>query len=241
MPPDREEDVWSSLLEPGLILVSGTPRTLRGAFQEVAHEVLARGRHVLWCDGDHGFDPYDFAELNLTRGLEADEGADRLLVKRCMTPFQWDTVLTQHLGQKLTEVDAGAALALPFDRQYSTDELSDWEAEDYVRYAVRHLRNLSRRHRIAITLGVDMQRWWTTHPVLAQMTYDAADARWTLAHRAGTWRLARQGGSTLESGGRGVTLKDFLPQEESPAPLTVASPRRRVAPVAGGRPSAGPA
>jgi hypothetical protein len=197
--------------------MAGTSRAIRGFSQELSHFCLHRdGRAVLWCDGDHGFDPYDFAELNLVRGHAADSGADRMLVKRCMTPFQWDTVLTKHLPAKLAQAEASLALAVPFDRLFSTDEIADWEAEDYVRYAVRHLRNVSRRHRIPIVLGVDMARWWRTHPALAQITYDGADHRWTVLEAAGRWRIEVEGGRTLDPMlERSVTLADFV-QGEAP-------------------------
>ena len=70
-------DLWSSLLEPGLGLASGPSRVLRGFFQELCHEALEGPGTVLWCDGDHGFDPYEFAERNMVRGLSAEQGADR--------------------------------------------------------------------------------------------------------------------------------------------------------------------
>lgn len=218
--------MWDPLLAPGLGLLHGTSRDVRGFAQELTHHALqTRPGHVLWCDGDHGFNPYDFAELNLTRGLAADDAADRILVKRCMTPFQWDTVLTKHLPQKLAEVDASVALAIPFDRLFSTDEIADWEAEDYVRYAVRRLRNVSRRHRIPIILGLDMARWWQTRPALAQLAYDAADARWSVAQVAGRWRVMPEVGKAIDPMlGRSVTLLDFLeeePQLAEEAPVTV--------------------
>lgn len=218
--------MWEDVLEPGLTLISGRRSHQIGFAQEVTHELLHDGRDktVLWCDGDHGFDPYHFAELNLVRGRAADDGADRLLVKRCMTPFQWDSVLTQHLDQKLVEVDASVAIVAPFDRLWSTDELADWEAEDYVRYAVRHLKNLARRHRIPITVWVDMARWWHTHPVLAGLLHDAATSKWTLTAPGERWRLLRHDGKTVDPFlRRNVTLLDFM--DEETVPLVVPAPR----------------
>jgi hypothetical protein len=208
--------MWESVLEPGLALLHGHRAHLRGFAQELAHHALHTSpRHVLWCDGDHGFDPYQFAELNLTRGHEADDGAQRLLVKRCMTPFQWDSVLTQHLPEKLQEVEASVVLVAPFDRLWSTDELADWEAEDYTQHALRTLKGLARRHRIPVVLAVDMARWWRTHPQLAQATFDAATARWTVSHPGGRWRAVRNDGLELDPFlRRNVTLLDFV--EERP-------------------------
>ncbi len=215
--------MWAPLLEPGLSILHGINRDVRGFAQELTHFALqTRPGHVLWCDGDHGFNPYDFAELNLTRGLCADDAADRILVKRCMTPFQWDTVLTKHLPQKLAQVDASLALAVPFDRLFSTDELADWEAEDYVRYAVKHLRNVARRHRIPIVMGLDMARWWKSHPALAQMAYDAADKRWSVAAVGGRWRVTPEIGVALDPMlARRTTLLDFVGEPMMEAPILV--------------------
>lgn len=218
--------MWSPLLAPGLGLLSGTRRDLRGFAQELCHfAVHHRDGAVLWCDGAHGFDPYHMAELNLERGFQADDGAQRVLIKRCMTPFQWDTVLNHHLDDKLLEVDADAVVVAPFDRLYSTDELQDWEQEDFCRHALRHLRDLSRRHRVPILLFVDMERWWRTHPILAQATYEAAHSRWRIDAPDGRWRAVAETGEVVDPWlRRQVTLLDFVEEE---APLPVAGQRRR--------------
>ena len=162
---------------------------MRGFHQELAHHAVHNlPGSVLWCDGDHGMNPYDFAELNLERGFDAEWGADRLLVKRCMTPFQWDTVLTKHLDQKLLTTETSLVLAAPFDALFSTDELKDWEQEHYVEFSLKHLRDLARKHKVPVCLSVDMVRWWKTHPFLAKMTYDAVDARWSVQRSGDGWR-----------------------------------------------------
>ncbi len=221
--------MWSPLLEPGrLALISGPRSTLRGFHQELAHHVLhTRPGHVLWCDGDHGFNPYDFAELNLTRGFDADTGDDRLLVKRCMTPFQWDTVLTKHLDPMLRSVDADLVLAAPYDALFSTDELKDWEQEDYVAYSLRHLAGLARDHHVPILLSVDMPRWWTTHPILARMTHEAVEARWTITRLHQRWRAVRLGQELLPPvAERQRNIDDYLEaeMEAEPVPL-IQAPR----------------
>jgi len=213
--------VWDPLLEPGLPLLSGPRAALRGFAQELAHHALhSRPGHVLWCDGDHGFDPYEFAELNLERGFQADDGAGRLLVKRCMTPFQWDSVLTDHLDQKLHEVTASLVVVAPYDRLWSTDELSDWEQEDYVRHSLKHLKGLARRLRIPVLLFADMSRWWQTHPVLAQATQQAATARWSVERLPGRWRATRSDGAAFDPAlRRRVTLLDWTPPLLPPLPI----------------------
>ncbi|HVL87431.1 MAG TPA: hypothetical protein VM681_05420 [Candidatus Thermoplasmatota archaeon] len=163
------------LFEPGLCLVDAPRNAARRLFQTLAHRAVHRDPHghVLWCDGDHGFDPYDFAEENLVRGFAADEGADRVLVKRCMTPFQWDAVLTKHLSQKLSTTRTSLVLVLPFDALFSTEELADWEQVDYVTYGLSHLSGLAARHAVPILLGVDLRRWSATLPELAAIARQA--------------------------------------------------------------------
>src|ERR1041385_2530893 len=212
--------VWSSLLEPGRLILVNAPRALLRAFhQELAHWTVHNlPGAVLWCDGEHGMNPYDFAELNLERGFDADWGADRVLIKRVMTPFQWDTVLTKHVDEKLMGTETSMVLAAPYDMQFSTDELKDWEQEDYVAYSLQHLKGLARRHAVPIILSVDMARWWRTHPTLARMTFEAVDTRWSIGRLGNGWRALRDGSDevieTLSQ--RQVTLSDFASRTPSP-------------------------
>lgn len=219
-------DVWSPLLPEGrLVLLSGDRGDLRGFHHELAHHAVHRRKGpFLWCDGEHGFNPYTFAELNLTRGFQADAEADRLLIKRCMTPFQWDTVLTQHLEKKLLEVGASAVLAAPYDALFSTDELKDWEQEDYVAYSLRYLKDLARARNVPILLSVDMARWWRTHPTLARQALEAVSERWNVGRKAGAWWAARHGSNEIlqQPVPQRVTLLDFLPELEA----VVRSPSR---------------
>lgn len=214
------EEVWSPILEPGLALLNGTRRDLRLFHHELAQFQVHRDPGtVLWCDAAHAFDPYIFAELNLVRGFQADDGAERVLVKRCMTPFQWDSVLTQHLDDKLYQTDASIAIAAPYDALFSTDELSDWEQEDYVRFSIRHLRDLSRKHRVPVLAGVDMTRWWRTHPGLARTVYEAVHERWTVTTPGGRFRAVRESDGLIVDPRlrKTVTLLDFM-QIDEPLP-----------------------
>jgi len=207
---------WAPVTVPGrLTMVSGPRGTMRAFGQELAHDAVHRTPGtVLWCDGDHGFDPYDFAELNMARGHDAEHGAERVLVKRCMTPFQWDTVLTKHLDAKLMETSVSLVLAQPYEALFSTDELKDWEQEDYVRYSLAHLRGLARRHDVPVLLSVDMHAWWRSHPSLATMAHDAVDAKWAVLRAGEGWRVVpsmpgapeilARGGAT-----RQLTLHEF--------------------------------
>lgn len=192
---------------------------MRGFHQELAHHALhTRPGTLLWCDGDHGFNPYDFAELNLTRGFDADWGDERLLVKRCMTPFQWATVLTRHVGQILRSIEASLVLAAPYDALFSTEELKDWEQEDYVRDSLNHLKGLAGQHGIPILISVDMTRWWRTHPFLARLAQEAADARWILQPSGDGWRAVQDHHQLVIDplARRQTTLWDYA--ERSPAP-----------------------
>lgn len=213
--------MWEPLLEPGVALLAGGSRSLRSFAHALAQETLQiRDGAVLWCDGAHGFNPYEFAELNLTQGLEADAGASRMLIKRCMTAFQWDTVLTKHLDEKLLQTPTDLVLVAPYDRLFVHEELQDWEQEDYVRFSLRHLKYLARKHRIPIVLTVNMDRWWRTHPVLAQETFEQVQERWTLSGEEDNWRLERlRDGFVVQPRPWGrVTLLDFL-EDSVPTPL----------------------
>jgi len=215
--------VWGPLLEPGLNLLIGKRHELRAFHQELVHHAVHHAPGVvLWLDGDHGCNPYDFAELNLTRGRQADDGADRVLLKRCMTPFQWDSAISRHLDDRLLDEDASLVLVAPFDRPVSTDELKDWEQEDYVRYFLRHLKNIGRRHQIPVAISVDLARWWHTHPALAALTVEAATAKWKIRRQADSWRA--EGPSVIETPRR--TLLDYLPREDVVSPLLASTPRK---------------
>lgn len=198
---------------------------MRAFHQELAHFALHhRPDAVLWCDGDHGFDPYAFAELNLTRGFDADHGADRLLIKRCMTPFQWDTVLTRHLDHKLLNTKASLVLAAPYDALFSTDELKDWEQEDYVAYSLKHLRDLAHQHEVPILLSVDMAKWWRSHPILARQTYEAAEARWSVQRVGDAWKAVDEAGTEV-LGPRALRQATIWDSAPKPRPMPVQNRR----------------
>ncbi|HEX9816050.1 MAG TPA: hypothetical protein VGB18_03630 [Candidatus Thermoplasmatota archaeon] len=200
---------------------------MRGFHQELAHFVVHhRSGTVLWCDGEHGMNPYDFAELNLERGYDADFGSDRVLVKRCMTPFQWDTVLTKQLDQKLMGSDTSLVLVAPYDQLFSTDELKDWEQEDYVAFSLKHLKSLAQRHKVPIVLSVDMARWWKTHPILARMAFEQVDSRWSIARLGNGWRAVKDDSeATVETlSQRQVTLRDFVPKVDVKSPVEASLP-----------------
>jgi hypothetical protein len=221
---------WASVMKPGaLALLHGTARDLRGFFQELCNAALhARTGNVLWCDSEHGFNPHDFAELNLTRGFSAETHADRMLIRRCLTPFQWYTTLSRHLPRDLDEAETALAVVNPFHNLWSTDELADWEAEDYVRFIVPHLKAVAKKSQVPILLGVDMNRWWRSHPTLAQVTHEGVDVRWSVTDMGDRWRAVRDDGFVLDPLlRRHVTLLDYLDaQDRALEPLPMPSARK---------------
>jgi hypothetical protein len=227
--------MWASIAEPGrLTLINGSSSSLQGFLQELAHYFLQEHEgQVLWCDSDHSFHPDEFAELNLTRGRNAETHAKRMVVRRCLTPFQWYTTMSRHIQRDLDEAPTGLVIASPFDRPLSTDELADWEQEDYTRFLIPHLKNLAHDREVPIVLGIDMARWWRSHPVLAQVTHDGVDERWSVGRIDGRWRLARSDGMVHDPLLRNrVTLLDYLApedREDLPVPILVraGTPRSR--------------
>jgi len=221
--------MWDALLEPDLALLDGPDGLLAPFLQELSHATLhTRPGAVLWCDSAHAFHPDQFAELNLTRGHSAETHAERMLVRRCLTPFQWYTTLSRHVASDLDEAPTALVLASPFDHPLSTDELADWEQEDYTRFLVPHLRDLARARGIPIVLGVDLARWSRTHPTLAQATLEGAGAHWRLSPAGGRWRLIGADGRVLDPmRRRGTTLLDWLePEARAVVPVTVPEPAR---------------
>lgn len=207
--------MWEAFLDPKLHLLSTARRDLRHFGQELAHFAVHHDPvgSVLWCDGDHGFDPYDFAELNLERGFQADHGADRVLIKRCMTAFNWELALDRHIEEKLETIQASMVVMAPYDALFCHQELSDGEQEDYVRFSIDHLRGVAKRHQVPLLAFVDMDRLWRTHPVLAQMMFEGMQRHWRIECPDGRWRAVEQvTGQVIDPHlRRQITLLDFEP------------------------------
>lgn len=199
-------------------------RDLRHFGQELAHfAVHTMPGTVRWFDGDHGFNPYHFAELNMERGHQADHGADRVLIKRCLTAFQWESQMDTEIAQQLATDDVAVALAVPYDNLFTHMELQDWEQEDYLRYNLQHLKRLAAKHATPIVAMVDMQRLWRTHPTLASMVYDQVDQRWSVDRPDQRWRLQNDvTGEAIDPYlRRQVTLLDYVEE----APVVLLKPR----------------
>lgn len=237
--------MWAPLFAPKLHLIDGARKQLRHYGQELTHYAVHNMEgSIRWFDGEHGFNPYNFAELNLTRGHQADHGAERVLVKRCLTAFQWESQMDVEIANVLATDHVAAVLAVPYDALFTHMELQDWEQEDYVRYNVAHLQKLVKKHSVPILAMVDMKRLWKTHPTLASMMLAAADVRWSLSRPDGRWRVETDTGEVIDPYlRRQGTLLEYLSEEEQrlvhaprpnrrkPVDPITASPRRFAGPI----------
>lgn len=97
------------------------------------------------------------------------------------------------------------------------EELRDWEQEDYVRFTLDHLASLSKEHQVPIALTVDMAKWWRTHPLLAQMTYQETGNHWTIKQSQDVWRVRNERTNDVVTSAlhRNVTLLDFMEEEST--------------------------
>jgi hypothetical protein len=182
--------MWAPLLEPGVTRVHASARQLWSAVQEVVHHaVRKRGGTVLVCDGSHGFNPYDYAELNLVRGAPAEFAAHRVLVKRAMTAFQWDTILDKQLAARLAQGGVDLVVAAPYDSLFAHEELVDWEQEDHLRYSVGDLAVKAERHGVPILAFVDTHRQARSHPALWAIQEEGIRRKWRCWRQGGAWQL----------------------------------------------------
>jgi hypothetical protein len=127
---------------PGFTLVDAPDAIQGDLVQELVHDALRRhpGK-VLVYDSSHAFHPDSYAATNRRRGRPEAEHAARCLVQRCITPFQWDTLLSKHLDRFLSANEGNVALvvAFPYGRLFATDELADWERVDHLDFSLEHL------------------------------------------------------------------------------------------------------
>jgi hypothetical protein len=228
------ELVWTPLLEPGFHLVHSARRDQRHFAQELVHFTIHdRGGSIRWFDGSHCFDSYHMAEANILDGFQADHHARRVLIKRCLTAYQWETQMDKELEHVLRTDDVAAVLAVPYDNLFCHQELQDWEQEDYMRYNLAHCRRMVREHQVPILAFVDMDCLWRTHPTLASMVFEAAQVHWTVDRPDGRWRVRNERtGSVIDPYlRRQVTLLDFTAEPEHVRePTLVLPPKSRKQP-----------
>lgn len=114
-------------------VLQGQPRVLDAVHYDLVIEALERSaKPVVFLDGAHSFNAFDFGERNFQRGNAGDFGADRVLTCRAMTPFQWAKMLTTELHDHLSQHEPGLVVAAHYDVQFNKDDLVDWEQLDYV-------------------------------------------------------------------------------------------------------------
>ncbi|HUR61002.1 MAG TPA: hypothetical protein VM286_01380 [Candidatus Thermoplasmatota archaeon] len=206
--------MWDRLFEPAFTRVNVPRRQLWSFAQEAIHQaVRARQGQVLVCDGEHGFNPYDYAELNLVRGFPADLAASRVLTKRAMTAFQWDTILDRHVARKMVEAETALVVAAPYDRLFLHEELRDWEAEDHLRFSVGDMKEKAERHNTPILALVDLPRLWRDNPAMAAILEEGVPRKWSVRAEGGAWLMADEAEGPLAKPWRTRpgTLDAFLP------------------------------
>ncbi len=223
--------MWAPLFEPRFHLVHARAAHQARFGQELVHHAVHRmDGTVRWFDGRHCFDSYQMAETNLLAGYQADHHAERVLIKRCLTAFQWETQMDKELEHVLRTDHVAAVLAVPYDALFCHPELQDWEQEDCMRYNLGHCRRMVEEHSVPILAFVDMDRLWRTHPTLAGMVFEQTQVHWAVDRPGGRWRVRRgDTGEVLDPHlRRRVTLLDFL---DTPAPLPVQRRSKRSAPM----------
>ena len=154
-------------------VLTGQSRVLNGFHHDLVIEALQSSpRPVMFLDGAHCMNVYDFAERNFQRGNAGDFGANRALVCRAMTPFQWAKMLTTELHDNLSLHEPALVVAAHFELQFNKDDLVDWEELDYVASCLRHMRRLAHLHNVPIVVTLDLARWSRTHPSVAALLGD---------------------------------------------------------------------
>lgn len=156
-------------------ILQGGSRVLNSFHHDLVIEALqASPKSLLFLDGAHCLNVYDFAERNFQRGNPGDFGASRGLLCRAMTPFQWAKMLTTELHDNLTMHEPSLVVAAHWDLQFNKDDLVDWEQEDYIGSCIRYMRRLAHLHKIPIIITLDLAKWTRTHPAAADVLMRAA-------------------------------------------------------------------
>lgn len=209
-------------------VLAGTPAVLDGFHHEIVIEALETGpRPVVFLDGAHCLNPYDFGEHNFQRGHAGDFGADRVLTCRAMTPFQWAKMLTDELHDTLQTHAPLLVVAAHFDLQFNKDDLVDWEQEDYVAASLRYMRRLAHHHRTPIILTLDLARWTRTHPAASQLLLRAGLPMRTVTWDPRGFTLTDKGTILAEPQARLQTLDAWAPAEPAQVhPMAVRTSRR---------------
>lgn len=201
----------------GVHLFDGEPGPLRALVHELLHEAVHDSeKSALLLDGGHVYNPYDAADLNMTRGHPAAYGAERTLIRRTLTPYQWHHALTEDLDAKLAATPARMLVAAPFERLFVTDELEEWERRDYCTHAMACLRATSRRFRVPIAITADVADLWRHHPQIGTIIVNGSDQLFRTCLTPSGWELTdlRTRARLVEPRGRLRTLDDYLAPEK---------------------------
>jgi len=207
----------------GVHLCDGEHGDLRALVHELLHEAVHDSdKAALLLDGGHVFDPYDAADLNMTRGYPAAFGAERTLIRRTLTPYQWHHALTEDLDAKLVATPARILIAAPFEALFVTEELEEWERRDYCQHAMACLRATSRRFSVPVAIMADVAGLWHRHPQIGTIIVKQSD-RWLGTKRTpGGWEITdmRSSERILEARGKLRTLDDFPTSQPMALPAT---------------------
>ncbi len=218
---------WLGDLPAAPVLLTGDRRSLR-AFH---HALLADATHatpdaVLVLDGAHCIDPHQVGFQHLMHGCSADHGAERTLIRRAMTPFQWDACLTEGLEQQLHAIQAGLVVAAPFDAQLLREETTDWEQEQYLDAHIAAAHRLARAHGVPMLWSLDLARFSRRAPLLATRITQAVPERRHVVVEGRGWRVTDQDGTVLvrpRTAQRRIT--DYLvPEPRRVVPVSVSGP-----------------
>lgn len=197
-------------------VLNGHPAVLNSFHHELVIEALESSpKPVIFLDGAHCLNPYDFGERNFLRGHPGAHGADRVLTCRAMTPFQWAKMLMDQLHDALDGHAPSLVVAAHFDLQFNKDDLVDWEQEDYVAASLRYARRMAHLHKVPILLTLDLARWTRTHPAASQILLRAGLPRRTVKWDPRGFSLIDEKGQVLvQPSGRLMTLDAWIPQAE---------------------------
>lgn len=184
-------------MHPGFLLVDCPSAHQETLVQLLVHRALrAHPGKVLVYDSSHAFHPDSFAATNRRAGRPEAEHADRCLIQRCMTPFQWDTMLSKHLDRFLAANPGDVALivAFPYGRLFATDELAPWERIDHLEFSLAHLASRAGAAAVPIVAVTDFLALQEQPDLLARLQAVPGIVR--VACEKGTWRIMGPEGQT---------------------------------------------
>ena len=194
--------------------ISGNSRALWSFHHDLIIEALKADAHkpIIFLDGAHVLNGYDIGEANILRGREAEEGVDRILTCRAMTPFQWGKMLTSDLHDQLDHYRPSLVVAAGFNVQFDKDDLVDWEQENYVKSSLAMMRRLARIHQVPLVLTLDLSRWSRTHPTAARLLIESGIDALRLERTNGWVLSTRAGIRLLEPPCAEGTLDHYVPK-----------------------------